>query len=104
MFTVMLWDQNNTKIISRIDNVQGNETFLIQEDANRFPLLTDLADCAKDITMVKICPSCLRKCKKLGGGSKIKSIEYVTKIIELIVRAMLENKSILFTPFARPAY
>lgn len=100
MFTIMLWDRTQRIALSQVENMQGNETFLMQSDAARYPLLADLADCAEDIHCEDSLPKLLDELQEIRAQlSAERDIAYISRIIELTEQAIQKNKCILFTPF-----
>ncbi len=100
MFTIFLWDRAKYAKLAQIDNMLGNETFLIQSDDSRFPLLSDLADCAEDIHCESSLPKLSNELKELKKELNTEQeIAHIDEIIKLTDQAILENKCILFTPF-----
>lgn len=100
MFTVMLWDQAKHIALSQVENMQGNETFLMQSDADQYPLLADLADCAEDIHCGDSLPKLLIELQKMREQLELeRDIAYANRVIELTKLAIQKNKCILFTPF-----
>jgi hypothetical protein len=100
MFTILLWDQMNSITLSKINNRHGNEMFLMQSDTDRFPLLSDLADCAEDIFSGNNLQKLIKELDVVATMlDSQENIDYIRGIIFMINQAIATNKSILFTPF-----
>ncbi len=100
MFTIFLWDKVNNTALAKINSVYGNEMFLMQSDTDRFPLLSDLADCAEDIYSGCNLQKLIKELDVVATMlDSQENIEYVSEIVRMINQAIAINKSILFTPF-----
>lgn len=101
MFTIFIWDTERYQSNDKIENLSGNEKFLIPLDLKKYPLLGNLSSCEEDIFSNGLLVDLSNEVKELIIDFKNDTdIEkYLLNFLNLINKAMSLNKSILITPF-----
>lgn len=101
MFIIYLWDKNIGESIESLEDFSGNEKFLIRNDYDTYPLLSELSSCDMELFSGEQLIELSHEIHRLLQDELLeKSIyEYLLSVTFLIDKAYRDNKSILFSPF-----
>ena len=101
MFTIYIWDTDKYQPIEKINDLIGNENFLIPSDTKTYPLLGSLSFCEEDIFEKELLVELKNEVEKLMVKHQFDEniTQYLANFVNLINKAISLDKSIFITPF-----
>ena len=107
MFNIYLWDAKKYVetdsfeggVLKKFHSKDIKNSFLIQDDEEVYPLLSNLSFCEEDVFSEKQLDKLYKELSLLLDKYSDDNRDYILDLINFISEAIKLNKSVLFSPF-----